>query len=179
MKQSVNSLQHLRYEIFNTKAGWIGVLSSDIGCLRTTLPQKSSEQAATELGSLIDLAERSPGYFRDLKRNFEAYFCGDRVDFAIRLDLSQATSFERSVWETTCCIPYGETQSYAWIARRIGKPQAPRAVGQALGRNPLPILVPCHRVLTSDGKLGGFGGGLPMKQFLLALETGHRPSSSL
>lgn len=177
MKQSINSTQHLFYDVFKTKAGWIGIVSSNEGCLRTTLPLISKDQVGIQLDDYINLADRAPDYFKGIRQNFEAYFYGDKMDFAIKLDLSQATSFERSVWNTTCWIPYGETRSYAWVAQRIGKPQASRAVGQALGRNPLPILVPCHRVLTSDGKLGGFGGGLPMKRFLLSLEADHRPSN--
>ncbi len=176
MKQRSNSGRRLFYDIFNTKAGWIGILSSTQGCLRTTLPLKSREQVEIEL-ALADLAEHSSDSLKSLRRDFEAYFCGEKVDFVANLDLSQATQFERSVWEATRCIPWGETRSYSWIAQKVGKPQAPRAVGQALGRNPLPIIVPCHRVLTSDGKLGGFGGGLPMKQFLLALEGNHRASN--
>jgi methylated-DNA-[protein]-cysteine S-methyltransferase len=75
------------------------------------------------------------------------------------------------VWEITRLIPYGETRSYAWVAEQIGQPRAVRAVGQALGKNPLPIIIPCHRVITSNGKLGGFGGGLEMKKRLLSLEA--------
>ncbi|GAI87660.1 unnamed protein product, partial [marine sediment metagenome] len=74
-------------------------------------------------------------------------------------------------WEETRLIPYGETRSYAWVAKQVGKPKAARAVGQAMGSNPLPIIIPCHRVITSNGKLGGFGGGLEMKRQLLSLEA--------
>jgi methylated-DNA-[protein]-cysteine S-methyltransferase len=74
------------------------------------------------------------------------------------------------VWEKARLIPYGETRSYMWLARQIGKPQAARAVGQALGRNPLPVIVPCHRVIASDGSPGGFTGGLHRKKMLLKLE---------
>jgi len=75
------------------------------------------------------------------------------------------------VWQATRLIPYGETRSYLWVAVQIGKPGAARAVGQALGRNPLPVIIPCHRVIASDGGLGGFTGGLVMKRRLLELET--------
>jgi len=75
------------------------------------------------------------------------------------------------VWQATRLIPYGETRSYLWVAVQIGKPGAARAVGQALGRNPLPVIVPCHRVIAADGGLGGFTGGLEMKRRLLELET--------
>ena len=78
--------------------------------------------------------------------------------------------FRRLVWEATRLIPYGETRSYGWVAKQIGKPHAARAVGQALGKNPFLIIVPCHRVIAGDGTLGGFGGGLEMKQTLLEME---------
>ncbi len=99
------------------------------------------------------------------------YFGGHKVNFPDELDLSQATPFQREVWEITRLIPYGETRSYTWVAEQMGRPRALRAVGQALGRNPLPIIIPCHRVLTIDGKLGGYSGGLEMKKYLLSLEA--------
>jgi len=99
------------------------------------------------------------------------YFSGHRVTFPDELDLSGATAFQREVWEVTRLILYGETRSYAWVAEQIRKPQAVRAVGQALGRNPLPTIIPCHRVITSDGKLGGFSDGVEMKRHLLGLEA--------
>ena len=101
----------------------------------------------------------------------KVYFSGHRITFPDKFDLSQATHFQREVWEKTRFIPYGETKSYAWVAEQIKKPRAVRAVGQALGKNPLPIIVPCHRVVASGGKLGGFGGGVEMKRYLLSLEA--------
>jgi len=99
-----------------------------------------------------------------------AYFAGHRVDFTDKLDLSAATAFQREVWEAARLVPCGETRSYKWVAGQIKKPKAVRAVGQALGRNPLPVIIPCHRVLAGNGGLGGFTGGLEMKRFLLRLE---------
>ncbi len=104
-------------------------------------------------------------------KRLRAYFTGRKVEFPDTLDLSVATDFQREVWDATRLIPYGETRSYTWVAEQIKKPRAVRAVGQALGRNPLPVIVPCHRVLTSNGGLGGFSGGLEMKRFLLRLEA--------
>ena len=99
-----------------------------------------------------------------------AYFNGYKATFANKLDLSAATSFQREVWEKTRLIPYGETRSYTWVAEQIKRPMAVRAVGQALARNPLPVIVPCHRVLAHNGTLGGFTGGVEQKRQLLYLE---------
>ncbi len=103
-------------------------------------------------------------------RQLREYFAGDRRDFDLPLQLS-GTEFQVSVLEALQDIPYGETTSYGEIARRIGRPRAVRAVGAANGRNPLPIVVPCHRVIGSDGDLTGFGGGLDTKEALLRLEA--------
>jgi methylated-DNA-[protein]-cysteine S-methyltransferase len=98
----------------------------------------------------------------------EEYFAGERTDFDIPMTF-EGTEFQRQVWTELCRIPYGETISYGELACRVGRPNGPRAVGQANGRNPIPIIVPCHRVVASDG-IGGYGGGLAMKRALLAVE---------
>jgi methylated-DNA-[protein]-cysteine S-methyltransferase len=99
----------------------------------------------------------------------EQYFAGERTDFDLELD-PVGTPFERRVWDELRTIPYGETASYAEIARRIGRPSACRAVGRANGRNPIAVVVPCHRVIGSDGSLTGYAGGVEMKRALLDLE---------
>jgi methylated-DNA-[protein]-cysteine S-methyltransferase len=104
-------------------------------------------------------------------RQLEEYFAGKRRDFDVPLDLSRATVFDRRVLAAMAAIPYGETRSYGELARTIGSPGASRAVGHACGRNPVPLLLPCHRVVRSDGSLAGFGaGGVGVKAALLALE---------
>jgi len=163
--------QQLNYITFNTDIGWIGILSSAKGLLGTTLPQRSAQEACQLLGDSVSYAIWSPHLFKDLMERLKVYFSGHRTTFPDKLNLSRATHFQREVWETTRLIPYGETRSYAWVAEQIKKPQAVRAVGQALGKNPLPIIVPCHRVVTSNGKLGGFSGGVEMKRYLLSLEA--------
>ena len=97
------------------------------------------------------------------------YFAGTRTSFDLPL-APQGTAFQLQVWHELARIPFGATISYAQLAQRIGKPEAVRAVGAANGRNPLPIVLPCHRVIGADGALVGFGGGLPVKEFLLRLE---------
>ncbi|UCF91476.1 MAG: methylated-DNA--[protein]-cysteine S-methyltransferase [Desulfobacterales bacterium] len=109
----------------------------------------------------------------DAVAQLQAYFAGERREFDLPLAL-EGTPFQREVWMALREIPYGATVAYADLARRIGRPHAFRAVGAANGRNPLPIVVPCHRVIGSDGTLTGYGGGLHIKAALLALERKHR-----
>lgn len=108
-------------------------------------------------------------------RQLDDYFAARRRVFELPL-APRGTDFQRTVWMTLAGIGYGETISYAQLAQRVGRPTAMRAVGAANGRNPLPIVLPCHRVIGADGALTGFGGGLPTKQFLLELE-GALPKS--
>lgn len=166
--------QELSFLIFNTSAGWVGVLGSNRGVRSITFPQPSPQEARRQLGDGADRAIRDINPFESLAARLRLYFDGHKVTFPDELDLSSGTPFQRQVWEATRLIPYRETRSYAWVAAQIGKPQAARAVGQALGKNPLIIIVPCHRVLRTGGALGGFGGGLDMKRYLLSLETSAR-----
>ena len=105
-----------------------------------------------------------------LARQLSRYFRGKKVAFRVPVDLSRSTEFQRKVWRTLQTIPYGQTRTYAWVAGKIGRPKAVRAVGAACGANPVPLIMPCHRVLRSDGSLGGFSAGLEWKKRLLALE---------
>lgn len=105
------------------------------------------------------------------------YFNGRRVNFKSTLDLSIGTEFQRKVWEKVSEIPYGELRSYKWIANEIGNPGAVRAVGNAVGENPVPPIIPCHRVIRSDGNLGGYSSGIALKKWLLRLE-GHNTRST-
>jgi methylated-DNA-[protein]-cysteine S-methyltransferase len=162
--------QQLNYIIFNTDMGWVGVVSSDTGLRRIILPHPSEQEIRQQLGDSIGRADQSPHLFQDLMKRFIRYYNGHKVNFPDKLDLSDGTEFRRRVWEASRPIPYGETRSYGWVAEKIKQPEAARAVGQALGRNPLPIIVPCHRVLASGGGLGGFTSGLEMKKRLLRLE---------
>jgi methylated-DNA-[protein]-cysteine S-methyltransferase len=113
-------------------------------------------------------AEDVPPVLKETATQLEEYFAGERTDFDLPMELD-GTDFQREVWTELTRIPYGETISYGELARRVGRPNGPRAVGQANGRNPIPIIVPCHRVLASNG-IGGYGGGLKVKRALLALE---------
>jgi len=113
----------------------------------------------------------------ETERQLEEYFAGRRTQFALKLDAA-GTAFQRQVWNALLTIPFGETRSYGQIARQIGSPSAVRAVGAANGRNPLSIVVPCHRVVGSTGALTGFAGGLDVKAHLLAFESSSTPALS-
>jgi methylated-DNA-[protein]-cysteine S-methyltransferase len=110
--------------------------------------------------------------FADVRTQLEEYFAGERRTFDVRL-APEGAPFEREVWRALEEIPYGETVSYGEIARRVGQPGAARAVGTANGRNPIAVIVPCHRVIGADGSLTGYGGGLERKRLLLELERGQ------
>jgi O-6-methylguanine DNA methyltransferase len=113
--------------------------------------------------------EESENATRSYVRELEEYFAGKRREFSFPLDL-RGTDFQLACWQALLAIPYGETRSYADIARAVGRPQGFRAVGMANNRNPVAIVVPCHRVIASDGTLCGYGGGLEVKRRLLELE---------
>lgn len=164
------------YSAFETELGWMGLVASAAGLQRVVLP-RATKSIALELAmeGLGGAVADSPA-FGDLPERMRRYFQGQEVAFDDRLDLGHATAFLRAVWEATRRIPRGETRSYSWVAEHVGKPRALRAVGQAMARNPVPIVVPCHRVVSKDGGLGGFGGGLEMKRRLLELEArGGKP----
>jgi methylated-DNA-[protein]-cysteine S-methyltransferase len=158
------------YTSFKTDSGWVAMLVSPSGIARLT-PAYSSEKEALEILGLKP---------EDTRANFERfdeavcrirdYYRGKSVAFSDKLDLSSGSEFQQRVWNSCRTIPYGETRSYAWIARQIGKPGAARAVGNALGKNPVTVIIPCHRVIASDGSIGGFTGGLPAKRRLLKIE---------
>ena len=141
------------------------LLAGDEAGLRGISFQSGNRPAAVE-----SEWERSEEPFREAIAQLDAYFAGllRRFDLALA---PRGTAFQRDVWSALTRIPYGETVSYSELARRIGRPAATRAVGAANGRNPLPIVIPCHRVIGADGSLTGFGGGLPIKRRLLELEA--------
>ena len=116
---------------------------------------------------------RDDGAFTEVVSQLGEYFAGKRTSFDVPMAL-EGTDFQLRVWSQLCSIPFGETISYGELARRVGRPKAWRAVGSANGRNPIAIIVPCHRVIAGDGSLGGYGGGLDRKVVLLDLERSGR-----
>jgi methylated-DNA-[protein]-cysteine S-methyltransferase len=164
-----------RYAVLKTSAGWIGVALTPRGLLHVTYPTGDMAKALDAVawagggGPAIQDARLDR-----LAEELEAFLQGKPVQFSVPPDLSSGTIFQRRVWAALCKIPRGETRTYQWIARRLGRPTAVRAVGAAVGANPIPFVVPCHRVVGSDGSLCGFAGGLAMKRRLLALEGAFR-----
>ena len=152
---------------------------SPIGALMLTATERGLSRVYMDSQRYAPLAPR-PEWREDeggraphlsaARTQLDAYFAGLRSVFDVALDLD-GTPFQRSVWQALCDIAYGATISYGELARRIGNPKAVRAVGLANGRNPVSILVPCHRVIGADGSLTGYGGGIERKEFLLALEA--------
>jgi methylated-DNA-[protein]-cysteine S-methyltransferase len=114
-------------------------------------------------------SRRDDAWFADVRTQIDEYFDGARTAFDVPMAL-EGTEFQRAVWDQLSAIPYGTTISYGELARRVGNPRASRAVGSANGRNPIAVIVPCHRVIAGDGSLGGYGGGLDRKSLLLDLE---------
>ena len=156
--------------VFSTAMGWMGVVFSDNGLRYIVTPKVAQdevlEELATEFPRILPPAHSEPEAARQLR----SYLEGRRVPFSAALDLECATPFQRRVWEATQMIPWGEVRTYSWVAEKVGAPKAPRAVGRALGANPLPIIIPCHRVVARNGGLGGYSSGLEMKKRFLELE---------
>ena len=158
--------------ICQTAFGWVGIAWSERGLVALCLPRASEAEALSRLPAGSATAPvAAPGLdVATLVAKLQAYFEGDAVDFDEPLDDTIGTDFQRRVWTITRAIPRGQTLTYSQIARQAGAPGAARAVGQSMARNPWPIVVPCHRVLGSDGSLTGFGGGVDMKRRMLEME---------
>jgi len=161
----------IKLGVFQTDWGWIGVAQSPPGLRALELPQPSREAVLSRLTvrwpKAAAVEEERLG---NLPAQLREYLSGQRRVFQQPLDLPQGTPFQRSVLGVTLAIPYGQTRTYAWIAAQVGRPRAARAVGRVMATNPVPIIIPCHRVVGSAGDLRGYGGGLEMKERLLAME---------
>jgi methylated-DNA-[protein]-cysteine S-methyltransferase len=157
-----------RYRQIESPIGPLTLAGDDQGLTNLCMEAQRHPPAGREGWTLDDNA------FAAAVDQLQAYFSGDRVDFDVALRL-EGTEFQNRVWSALLEIPYGETWSYGRLAAHIGAPTASRAVGLANGRNPVAIIVPCHRVIGSNGSLTGYGGGLDRKRRLLDLERAHRP----
>jgi O-6-methylguanine DNA methyltransferase len=175
-EEGEEAVRMLRYVTFDTELGRFLVAGSDVGLRLVTFgPDLDVEAAlADETKDERIMAVEDRIRLRIVVDSIRDYLAGDGRPFEHRLDLSGSTEFNRNVLEVVRSIPYGSLRSYKWVAEQIGAPKATRPVGQALSHNPVPIVVPCHRVVNSDGTIGGYSGGGPdMKRRLIEIETGQ------
>lgn len=162
--------------ILPTGLGWIGVVMSQLGLRTITRPRARRDEVGLDLrarfGGELVLEESWQGTARQsLEEKLRAYFDGQWVAFDEEpVDFAGMTEFQQRTLGTVRRIPYGELRTYQWLAGEIGQPKGARAVGQAVGANPVPIIIPCHRVVAAGGRLGGYGWGLDAKRWLLGLE---------
>ncbi len=162
----------LIHAIVETPLGWVAVLATQRGVRHLTLPHPTREDALAHLEAEAGaIGVEDAAALAGVLERVRAYYAGEPVTFDdIAVDLEGWPAFYRAVWEHLRRLPRGQTISYGELARAVGRPGAARAVGQAMARNPVPPIVPCHRVVASDGRLGGYGGGLEMKAHLLRME---------
>ena len=169
--------------LFESSWGWAGLAATDQGRCLVILPRRSRQEA--QRATVWELrqggfteespeasAQRSDAHrwVKEAVEQVRRYLNGTARTLELRLDLRGGTPFQRKVWRLATRIPYGRVRSYGWLAARLGGRRYARAVGLALGANPIPLIVPCHRIVSHNGSLGGFSGGLPIKLKLLALE---------
>lgn len=166
-------LVDVAYTVDDSPVGRLLLAATATGIVRISFEVEGHEHELERLAREVSpRVLRAPARLDVLRRELDAYFAGELTTFTVDLDRRLSSGFRRSVQEHLSTIPYGSTESYAEVATLMGHAKASRAVGTACATNPLPIVVPCHRVLRSDGKLGGYAGGLPAKLRLLDLERG-------
>ncbi|GAA5130076.1 methylated-DNA--[protein]-cysteine S-methyltransferase [Thalassotalea piscium] len=152
------------YTIYNSPFGDIAITANDKGL--TALSFLEGEQQLLSINKL----ENKPEYFKETIIQLNQYFNHERQRFTLPLD-PKGTAFQQQVWRALCTIPFGDTKSYAWLAKNIDNEKAVRAVGSANGKNPIALIIPCHRVIGSNKKLTGYAGGLALKAKLLTHES--------
>lgn len=161
----------IKLSVIETTWGWLGIAGTQRGICGLSLPKPQALAALAEIEH--DFPDGEAGTFASMDNaaaELHRYFAGERVVFGVPLDLPERPPFWSRVWRVATTIRYGTTKSYGAVAAEAGQPRASRAVGGAMAHNPVPIIVPCHRVIGSQGGLTGFGGGLTMKRRLLQLE---------
>jgi methylated-DNA-[protein]-cysteine S-methyltransferase len=167
---AAEGLLDVAYDLTDSPIGPLLVAATERGLCRISFdpePEREAEALARAFGLRVLRAQRP---VEEARRELDEYFEGRRRVFGLPLDLTVLPTFQRSVLEELVRVPFGEVETYGGLAARLGRPRAARAVGGALNRNPVPIVVPCHRVVGSTGKLVGYAGGLERKERLLALE---------
>ena len=166
----------LNYCTHPTPLGELLLVTRNGALVNVGLPGQQIEPPHSATAGAQDTGEQGTGthdtgeHLGAITQQLDEYFSGQRTTFDMNIDLSETTDFRRAVLEHLVTIPYGETCTYTQVAEAVGRPRAVRAVGSACATNPVPIVIPCHRVLRSDGSLGGYAGGLDMKRTLLELE---------
>lgn len=166
-------ISRVRYERFETEFGWCAGARGTRGLCAFVLPMPSARAAEAEIRARHPGAVREPEAFVELIDAVTRYFQGWTTEFdGFELDLSAATAFQQKVWTLVGRIPYGQVRTYHWVGMEMGRPEASRAIGAAVGANPVPLLIPCHRVVAADGALCGFSacGGIDLKARMLELE---------
>jgi methylated-DNA-[protein]-cysteine S-methyltransferase len=168
--QAAQETDNLTGIIADTAMGWAGVALSETGIRHATLFHRTREAAAGELRA-FGAVERADPRTGEIVALLTSYAAGQGASLdQYPVDLQACSPLQRETWLALREIPPGQTRSYGWLARRVGREQSPRAIGAFVGANPIPLWLPCHRVIATDGTLHGFGGGLAMKQALLELE---------
>jgi methylated-DNA-[protein]-cysteine S-methyltransferase len=157
------------YKIILSPVGELKLVASDEGLV--AILWENDNPKRVKLGALVENSDHP--ILLETERQLKEYFQGKRKSFSLKLDL-MGTKFQNDVWQALMAIPFGETRSYGQLARQLGNPRATRAVGAANGKNPISIVVPCHRVIGASGKLTGFAGGLKTKAHLLELESNQK-----
>lgn len=163
----------LRFRTVKTRLGYAGLLTSRRGLRRLYLPVRNAASLKSAIAEDAPDAIEDPRLVPALAQTLRRYFAGEPVEFPVRIDWTGWTPFEVDVWRACRRIGYGRTRTYKHLAKQVGRPGAARAVGTAMRRNPCPLVVPCHRVIKSDGSMGGFSapGGVALKRRLLQMEA--------
>jgi methylated-DNA-[protein]-cysteine S-methyltransferase len=170
-RASEEGLLDVAYASADSPFGPLLLAQTPKGLIRVGLPNQDADKLLTELATKISpRVIEAPAQLDEARRELDLYFEGKLDSFDLPLDWRLSDGFQLRIQKAIARIPYGETRNYTEMATKAGNVRAVRAAGTACGRNPIPVIVPCHRVLRSSGGLGGYGGGLPMKQGLLELE---------
>ncbi len=163
----------MKYTVVHTTEGCVGFAATDEGVCHLRMTAGTHEATRAALAERYPEAEHDPDLLPEFQEQLRRYFAGDPVTFDVKIDLQGMTPFQRKVLDACATIGYGHTLTYSQLARLAGNPRAARAVGNAMARNPLPLVIPCHRVVAGNGKLGGFSAeqGVGLKKKLLTMEA--------
>ncbi len=159
------------YTDFQTPIGNIKIAASSKGVCYIELVSMTNDSFENQFTKLFGVHPvKHNTYCKEIETSLTQYFSGALKEFKLPIDLIIGTDFQKKVWKCLKTVPFGNIKTYKWVAEKIDMPKACRAVGNANGQNPIPIIIPCHRIVCSDGKLGGFSSGIDIKKKLLALE---------